>query len=401
MNIKRLVLGTAAGALAVTGAQAADLPVVVEPIDYVRICDAYGTGFYYIPGTETCLRVAGRIRADYNVFFDPDDDDFNILGGYSQDGSNGYRFRARAYLYMDSRTNTEFGLLRTFTEIYWTSQFGGNLGVTLNNAFIQFGGLTFGRTQSFYDFLDASYGSSQLFTDSLSDTKTNLAAYTFAFGNGFSATLSLEDELTRRYGIQGGTYQGSRIPDIVGALRVDQGWGSAQLMAAGHYVEDIFSDSKYGFAIGAGVNVNVPFGNGTQVGIQGGYSQGALNYTSSGAVAPYGPWDATVGPGGNLNLVDAFNISGGFSTSFTPTVSLGVQVGYMYADYGNNTFDVNGDGIFNDDLDFSNFDVDAFLGYSPVAGFVLGLGAQFKYVDTADAGSGSALSAFFRAQRSF
>lgn len=30
-------------------------PTFAEPVEYVRICDAYGAGFYYIPGTETCV----------------------------------------------------------------------------------------------------------------------------------------------------------------------------------------------------------------------------------------------------------------------------------------------------------------------------------------------------------
>ncbi|MCB1320276.1 MAG: porin, partial [Leptospiraceae bacterium] len=63
MKVKSFVLGSAAAILAVTGAQAADLPIA-EPVEYVRICDTYGTGFFYIPGTETCLRIGGRVRAE-------------------------------------------------------------------------------------------------------------------------------------------------------------------------------------------------------------------------------------------------------------------------------------------------------------------------------------------------
>ncbi|SOC18019.1 porin, partial [Stappia indica] len=43
MNIKSILLGASAAALAATGAQAADLPVAPEPVDYVRVCDAFGT----------------------------------------------------------------------------------------------------------------------------------------------------------------------------------------------------------------------------------------------------------------------------------------------------------------------------------------------------------------------
>src|SRR5919202_2680306 len=66
--VKSLLLGSAAGLCAVVGAQAADLPVKkAAPVEYVRICTAYGAGFFYIPGTDTCLRVGGRARFEYEA----------------------------------------------------------------------------------------------------------------------------------------------------------------------------------------------------------------------------------------------------------------------------------------------------------------------------------------------
>ena len=67
MTLKSLLLGTAAAFAVVSGAQAADAIVAAapEPMDYVKVCDAFGTGYFYIPGTETCLRISGRVRADY------------------------------------------------------------------------------------------------------------------------------------------------------------------------------------------------------------------------------------------------------------------------------------------------------------------------------------------------
>lgn len=63
--VKSLLLGSAAGIAAVAGAQAADLPSrKAAPVEYVRVCSAYGAGFFYIPGTDTCLRVGGRVRAE-------------------------------------------------------------------------------------------------------------------------------------------------------------------------------------------------------------------------------------------------------------------------------------------------------------------------------------------------
>ena len=66
MNIKSLLLGSTAALIAVSGARAADAVVVAEPepVEYVRVCDAYGAGFFYIPGTETCLKVSGYVRYD-------------------------------------------------------------------------------------------------------------------------------------------------------------------------------------------------------------------------------------------------------------------------------------------------------------------------------------------------
>jgi hypothetical protein len=46
------------------GAQAADLPVKAKAVEYVRICSLYGAGFFYIPGTDTCIKIGGYLRAD-------------------------------------------------------------------------------------------------------------------------------------------------------------------------------------------------------------------------------------------------------------------------------------------------------------------------------------------------
>ena len=66
--VKSLLLGSVAGLAAVAGAQAADLPAKkAAAVEYVRVCSTYGAGFFYIPGTETCLRVGGRVRAEISI----------------------------------------------------------------------------------------------------------------------------------------------------------------------------------------------------------------------------------------------------------------------------------------------------------------------------------------------
>ena len=425
MNIKRLVLGTAAGALAVTGAQAADLPVVVEPVEYVRICDAYGVGYYYIPGTETCLRVAGRVRVDYQFFGDLDDfsNGAELLGsrGYDEDADRGYRFRARAYLYMDSRTSTEFGLLRTFTELQAQFQDGSAFnGIDVERAFIQFGGLTFGNTSSFYNFGDAIYGSQFFWDVPASNQHTAVLAYTAAFGNGFSASIAIEDSFRRRRrqdatGFGGGetayptmlgnigVTQDAWVPDLVANVRVDQGWGSAQIMGALGLITGgsgfngngdlINSETKVGFAIGGGVTVNIPFGNNSSIGIQGSYAHGLVSYVVADDNGYAGTLAAAVlDNSNNIELANAFSIAGGFSTSFTPALSYSLGGGYVHVDYDDTP-------LLIDSMD--SFTVDGVLSYEIVSGFVFQGGLQYRYVDTDGNGDASALAGFLRAQRSF
>ena len=64
MATKKLILGSAAALMLVSGAQAADLPVKAKAVEYVRICSLYGAGFFYIPGTDTCIKLGGYLRAD-------------------------------------------------------------------------------------------------------------------------------------------------------------------------------------------------------------------------------------------------------------------------------------------------------------------------------------------------
>ena len=69
-KMKGLLLGAAAGLVTVASAQAADLPVKAAPVEYVRVCSLYGAGFFYIPGTDTCLKIGGYLRADF-AFIEP------------------------------------------------------------------------------------------------------------------------------------------------------------------------------------------------------------------------------------------------------------------------------------------------------------------------------------------
>src|SRR6476469_6761209 len=120
-------------ALLATGvaAQAADLPAKkAAPVEYVRVCSTYGAGFFYIPGTETCLRVGGRVRADY-LWNTPIRQPAGLIRGRAVDSVG---FRARGRIQLDARTATAYGLLRSFVRFEMTRNTGvyGNDATTPN-----------------------------------------------------------------------------------------------------------------------------------------------------------------------------------------------------------------------------------------------------------------------------
>src|SRR6218665_3364371 len=108
MNIKSLLLGSAAALAAGSGAHAADAIVAAEPepMEYVRVCDAFGTGYFYIPGTETCLSISGYVRTQLNY----DDQEFTAAGA-------DWDARTRGYLTFAAKNDTEFGTLSSYINL--------------------------------------------------------------------------------------------------------------------------------------------------------------------------------------------------------------------------------------------------------------------------------------------
>ncbi len=241
MNIKSLLFGSAAALVAVSGARAADAVVVAEPepAEYVKICDVYGAGYFYIPGTETCLRIGGYVR--YDAGFG------DLLGGKAYDHldptkvNDTWKKNARFTLKTWTGQETELGTLKTYTETrfnYGSSgdpSAAGNKGVTLNFAWVQLGGLRVGKDESAFDTFVGYAGN--VIQDTLvpyGGFDTNLISYTFDAGNGLSAIVSLEQgsgsySLVRRAGdtwVADDNTIDSYVPHVVGGLKFTQGWGS-------------------------------------------------------------------------------------------------------------------------------------------------------------------------------
>ncbi|WP_299812229.1 porin [uncultured Roseibium sp.] len=378
MKLKSLMLGAAAVATATT-AQAADLPVAPEPVDYVRVCDAYGARFYYIPGTETCLRVGGRVRTQVVIN--------NVLedGAWGQRDSDGYSWLARGYLFLDARTATEFGTLRAYVSMYGNSQNGDNSGFAMDNAYIQWGGLTAGRLGSNFDIFTGQVLVGVVGRD-WSDKTLNQVAYTAAFGNGFSATIALEDRSSR----ESGDYGGTRAPDVVAALGISQGWGSAQVSGALHQVYPNAAanggnnggEDEMGFAVGGGVVFNLPMvTSGSNIFFQGFYADGALSYMGNQA----GVADSN----GSGDLSTGWSLSAGAFIQATSTIGLALDGSYS---------DIDAAAGLND---VTRWAIDGSVQWEPVSGFVMGADVGYANTDTDTVGDSDELLFGVRMQRTF
>lgn len=379
-----------AGASFVSPGSTAELPRrQAAPAEYLRVCDQFGAAFFYIPGTNTCLKLGGAAVAEWrgwstsyrmsrniiatdNPFFFGNTGAASAFGfpghlpnlGYGNaraSDNNGFVGIGRVEL--DARTPTEYGAARAFVrlesyfgadsssatgsisgaQLFGGSNFSnGNVFRTparestiLNKAFLQFGGLTFGRAQSFFDF----------YTDNInweslrgSNATVGTLAYTYTFHGGAALTLALDDNVSRRgfigstigaynyisavYGLTGaaadaaaaawgtrftGVPDGTRIPELVAAFRIDRPWGSAQISGASHQLRTSVytrnatvatpvtgtplgtaipatSQEDFGYAFQLGTQLNLDkiapdyFPEGDKLWIQGTYARGAVGY---------------------------------------------------------------------------------------------------------------------------
>jgi Porin subfamily len=151
--VKSLLLGSAAGLVAVAGAQAADLPVKAAPVQYVKICSLYGVGFYYIPGTDMCIKIGGYVRAEYA--WGVNGSSTRVTSGdVNNRSTNDLWYRVRGYITADARNQTEYGTVRGYIALGISTDTTADPPQTFNanRAFIQWAGFTFGRAQSFFDF---------------------------------------------------------------------------------------------------------------------------------------------------------------------------------------------------------------------------------------------------------
>src|SRR5262249_53180758 len=200
--VKSLFLGSAAGLVAVAGAQAADLPVKAKPVEYVKVCSLYGAGFWYVPGTDTCLKIGSFVRVQTS--FNTSGSDVPIragadagMGRQTPTATAHLRLPVRSRVRRHLRTPTEYRTPRAYMDVgaQWSAANAGstadNNGTTadtlwVDRGFIQFAGFTVGRIRSYFDinsFAPYSYSNNRTSGDT-GALGIYALAYTAQFGNG-------------------------------------------------------------------------------------------------------------------------------------------------------------------------------------------------------------------------
>lgn len=451
--VKSLLLGSAAGLMAVTGSMAADLPSrKAAPVDYVRVCSggAGHTGFI-VPGSDNCLMISGRVRADYQI------------GNRYSKADDAYGIAASSRLNLDYRTQTSIGTVRAYVRFDMRNTSGrdafGYTGNTarqtnsgfgplsggirpalLSQAFVQFGlgngFVTAGRAPSFFDYYGLDFFWNFGGISGTQGTEANLLAYTANFGGGLTATLGIEDRGVSDMGVAAAGqlfYQGRAYPDLVGNLRLVQGWGTAQFSAAvrnvavtNYNIGAPVSSSKTGFALLGGVTINLPaIGPSSAFVLEGTYTRGMMNYIGAGstrvsyanvAVADYATNVAT----GAARLGEGYSLLAALRAQWTPTLRQHVFVGYANVSYGSLGNASGTGGILPTTASttglrsFSKYEIGTNFQYTIAPGLNLGVEVVYQNMDpkgrftyansknvNVTTGSQSAVEGRFRIQRDF
>jgi len=380
--VKSLLLGSAAGLVAVTAGQAADLPVKAKPVEYVKVCSLYGAGFYYMPGTDMCIKIGGWVRAEAgwgyngNLTWGPYSGNANVRT------TSNLTYRARGYITADAREQTAYGTARAYIAMgISTSDVGLNTPanqLSANRAFVQWAGITAGITQSFFDYysIPAVSFNGIIPGSDTGDPGWMLFSYTAQLGNAVTGTIAAEERRMTQivnvnpaaanggfYGItnfstigtlggyntvgcysnaallpgsnptnctifpSAGAYGGFQSPDIVGNLRVDQAWGGAQIMGAAHLI------------------------NANGYGVSSPPAQGGIVSATSAAGHPSDTWGFAVGAGLRLNFPsiaqgDYFQAQVNYTQGALRYVFFTPNTNWGYASGAQESYGVMSDAVF-------------------------------------------------------
>jgi len=415
MNFKTLLLGSAAALVVAGGAQAADL-TVAEPVDYVKVCDAFGAGFYYSPGTDTCIKVGGYVKFGTSV-------GHTDFGNYNNiyPNSDWSNFYTEVSIQLTASSVTEFGNLTGFLDVRaQTGNTGGfNESLTqainsttksayLDSAYLQLGPLKAGYYTSLFDF-GRGYTDTGIFG---SDSTTDHIALTYSV-NGFGLAISVEDQRDRGatgniplssttdvvYVSQGPglpydvyldtTYaQGGQdnIPDIVAAMTYASGIVSAKVAGAyvnhaidrtgtGTIIDPYTYTGEDGWAIGGSLEFALDsFSAGDKFFLTAAYGDNANSFTGiSGGTSVAGLSGFSAIGLAAVAAGTSWSAGASYKHVWTPSVWSAISGGYA-------SFDGNGQWYGN--VDFDAWRVVASTGWTPVKGLDVMLDGQYSSVSS-------------------
>ena len=329
-------------ALTSTAAFAADLPSKrAAPVNYVKVCDVYGAGFFGIPGTDTCIKVGGMVR--YDTFYSPSQDLYKITSGAKAVATNkatemtlGNEVRGRIDL--DSRTSTDYGTLQTVVSARLgrtsgllnsvaaptgATQSGTTTTPIMEAAYMRWAGFTAGVARDNFQYMPVvTYMDNQHWASFSNGAKQ--LAYTAVIGGGLSATVAIQDPTDTAIAPIGVTalstvYSVNRTPQINGRIDFDQSWGGVAVMSAARQANGIdptgvaYDKTANVWAAGAGAKINLPFiAAGDAIYFTANYANGMTEYTSSYGSRDLGgyvinPPSVVYGANG-LELVKSWNV---------------------------------------------------------------------------------------------
>jgi len=296
MNFRSFLMAGAAVFAAGSPALAADLGA--EPVDYVKVCDAFGSGYYYAPGTDTCIRINGYVRVNLNLNRTPDARTYPDANHF---------FDTRGQLNVHARSVTEYGTLAGWIQLEGNvGGTGASIGnsITVTGATMSLGPLTAGYDYSIFaarplvDTFTTDEGNAFNGRD-----RTQFVSLNWAVADGVALGIAAEDYRGRDGATNPSTGQ---IPDLIANLMVRS--GPVQFQAGFGY-----GDRQVATSWGANAVVRIGL---DQIAKGDAFVIGAV-YASGD--------DGWIDGGGNLLAADAYSLYSSFLHFFTPQVGAAIS----------------------------------------------------------------------------
>lgn len=344
-----------------------------ETVDYLPVCDAYGAGFFYIPGTQTCMQLSGYVWFETGATNDKRNGRFDpVTGRYDGDTGN-YNFFPKgrttfssARINVDVRSDTELGALRSYARIQAESGDPYDGSARLEQGYIELGGFRAGRVESAWT--ETVNGVSSMGSHSWNGMWKGyqfrqLMQYNFK-DDGLFGTLSFEDHAPG---------ESSNVPDVVGLIGYEKEWGAIWLRSG--YVPE-YGDDLNGFGVSVGSQINIG-SSGSSLRLLGFYADGDHHYGTGGPTWVAGGW-------GNAE----WSLLGSYYQQVTETVGASVAVQYFDGFYRPNS---------NLKTSINGWSAEVAAAWMPIKNFEIRSEIQYDVVD----GMEGVVSGYFRITRAF